>query len=60
MSGLLDALWTRRALGAAARPRLHALTDGDIHRVLSHAALVAAITVSRTGAAPPTREELPV
>ncbi|MEU4625723.1 PfkB family carbohydrate kinase [Actinoplanes sp. NPDC023801] len=60
MSGLLDALRERHLLGAGARPRLRAVTAGDLGRVLSHAALVAAITVSRAGAAPPTREELPV
>ncbi|MBG0563733.1 PfkB family carbohydrate kinase [Actinoplanes aureus] len=59
MAGLLDALWDRRLLGASARPRLRAVTTGDIRRVLSHAALVAALTVTRAGAAPPTREELP-
>jgi fructokinase len=60
MAGLLDALWTRRLLGSGCRARLRAITAGDVHQVLSHAALVAAITVSRIGATPPTREELPV
>jgi fructokinase len=60
MSGLLDALWTRRMLGAASRQRLRAITADDLREALSHAALVAAITVSRVGAAPPSREELPV
>ncbi|GAA4965973.1 carbohydrate kinase family protein [Actinoplanes utahensis] len=59
MSGLLDGLHRRDLLGAAARPDLYAIGAPRLHEVLSHAALIAAITVSRPGAAPPTREELP-
>ncbi|MEU4419658.1 carbohydrate kinase [Actinoplanes sp. NPDC024001] len=58
MSGLLDALWERRLLGVEARLRLGAVTGETIRQVLSRAALVAAITVSRAGAAPPTAEEV--
>ncbi|MEU4690647.1 PfkB family carbohydrate kinase [Actinoplanes sp. NPDC023714] len=58
MSGLLDALHTRDLLGAAARTRLSDIGAADLHEVLSHAALVAALTVARAGAAPPTRTEL--
>ena len=58
MSGLLDALRDRHLLGAAARPRLGAVDGSVVRDVLSHAALVAAITVTRAGAAPPTRAEL--
>jgi fructokinase len=58
MSGLLDALGTRQLLGVPARPRLRAVGSDELREVLSHAALVAALTVTRTGATPPTREEL--
>ncbi|GAA2692834.1 PfkB family carbohydrate kinase [Actinoplanes palleronii] len=58
MSGLLDALWQRNLLGAAARTRLRRITGDDVHDVLSHAALAAALTVARAGAAPPTRDDL--
>ncbi|AEV84761.1 fructokinase [Actinoplanes sp. SE50] len=60
MSGLLDGLGERGLLGAAARPRLHAITGEDLRAVLSHAALVAGLTVARAGATPPTRAELMV
>ena len=59
MSGLLDALWERHLLGTSARPRLRAITTDQIREVLSRAALAAALTVARAGAAPPTRQELP-
>ncbi|WIN00537.1 carbohydrate kinase [Actinoplanes oblitus] len=58
MSGLLDALGERGLLGAAARPRLRTMTGDQVRAVLSHAALVAGLTVARAGAAPPTRAEL--
>ncbi|BCJ47717.1 ribokinase [Actinoplanes ianthinogenes] len=58
MSGLLDALWERGLLGVAGRARLRAISGEDVRAVLSHAALVAALTVARAGAAPPTRAEL--
>ena len=58
MSGLLDALDTAGLLGAAARPELRAVGTGQLHEVLAHAALTAALTVARTGAAPPTRAEI--
>lgn len=60
MSGLLDALWVRKLLGASARPRLQAVDNDELRDVISHAALVAALTVARAGAAPPTRTELEV
>ncbi|GAA4601126.1 fructokinase [Actinoplanes octamycinicus] len=58
MSGLLDALEGRKLLGVAARERLRAIGAAEVREVLSHAALVAGLTVARAGAAPPTRVEL--
>ncbi|MFP5347086.1 MAG: carbohydrate kinase family protein [Actinomycetes bacterium] len=57
-AGLLDALWSAGLLGGAARERLAAIDPADLQDVLAHAARVAAVTVSRAGANPPTRAEL--
>ncbi|MET0425511.1 MAG: PfkB family carbohydrate kinase [Actinoplanes sp.] len=59
MSGLLDALSERQLLGVAARRRLWAIPAEQLRAVLEHAALVAALTVARAGASPPTCAELP-
>lgn len=57
-AALLDALWQRGRLGAAARAELAALPESEITEVLSFAARAAAVTVSRPGADPPYRHEL--
>lgn len=58
MSGLVDGLWTAGLLGAAARPALADVSRQLLGRVLHRAARVAAVTVSRPGADPPTAAEL--
>lgn len=58
MSGLIDGLWSADLLGAGARERLHAVDADTVERVLVRCAAIAAITVSRSGANPPTRAEL--
>lgn len=57
-AGLIDGLWGARLLGADRREALRAVDAGTLQRVLDVAARVAAITVSRAGANPPTRAEL--
>ena len=54
-AGVIDALWDLDALGS----RLNGLGDSDITTVMRHAARAAAVTVSRPGADPPYRHELP-
>uniref|UniRef100_UPI003B3A6B84 carbohydrate kinase family protein n=1 Tax=Pseudactinotalea sp. TaxID=1926260 RepID=UPI003B3A6B84 len=58
MSGLIDALWTAELLGASRREKLHAISEDDLRTAMRWAARIAAITVSRPGADPPTRHEL--
>lgn len=58
MAGLLDGLARAGLLGAERRERLHAVPAGTVRDVLQHAARVAAVTVSRAGADPPTAAEL--
>lgn len=58
MAGLIDGLWRADLLGAAARDRLRAIDTGTLKKVLSRCATIAAITVSRAGANPPTAAEL--
>jgi fructokinase len=58
MGGLIDGLWTAGLLGAENR---QALADADtevLQRVLERCAKIAAITVSRAGANPPSAAEL--
>lgn len=58
MAGLVDALWTAGLLGASRRARLQAIDEATLRSAMSWAARIAAITVSRPGANPPTRAEL--
>lgn len=57
-AGLLDGLWTAGLLGADHRAGLAQIDAATLQRVLDQAARIAAITVSREGANPPTRAEL--
>ncbi|HEY0186558.1 MAG TPA: carbohydrate kinase [Cellulomonas sp.] len=58
MAGLIDGLWTADLLGAPARDRLRAIDAPTVERVLTRCARIAAITVSRAGANPPTTADL--
>ena len=58
MSGLLDALATAALLGAERRTALHAIDLDVLAGAALHAVRVAAVTVSRAGANPPTAAEL--
>lgn len=58
-SGLLDGLWRHRLLGGHRRADLRGVDVATLTRVLEHAGQIAAITVSRPGADPPTLADLP-
>lgn len=60
MGGIIDGLWTEGLLGAENREALHNISEEALRRVIAHAIAIAAITVSRPGANPPTRAELEV
>lgn len=59
MGGLEDALWGEDLVGADRREALHSVDAEAVERIVRHAAAIADITVSRKGANPPTRAELP-
>lgn len=58
-AALVDALWERGRLGADRRAALRRLPEAEVAEVLAHAARAASVTVSRPGADPPYRHELP-
>lgn len=58
MGGLIDGLWRRELLGAANRGKLHQIDAAALTEVMQWAGRIAAITVSRAGANPPTLPEL--
>lgn len=58
MSGLLAALDDRGLLGGDRRDALRAIEPASVQEVVAFAARCAAITVSRPGADPPTREDV--
>lgn len=58
MSALLDGLWSAQLLGPKKRAALRGADEATLRRVLERCVLVAAITVSRPGADPPTAAEL--
>lgn len=58
MSGLVDGLWAAGLLGPGKRRALHEAGDAALRSVLLRCARIAAITVSRPGADPPTAAEL--
>ncbi len=57
-AALVDGLWSRGVIGAAASLRLAALEPTDWRAVLHFAARAAAVTVGRPGADPPARSDL--
>lgn len=58
MGGLIDGLWTAGLLGGASREALGAVQEATLRTILERCARIAAITVSRAGANPPTSAEL--
>jgi len=58
MSGLVDHLAGAGLLGAGTHDTMAAMPAADVAAMLTHAVRVAAVTVSRAGANPPTRAEL--
>jgi fructokinase len=58
MGALIDGLWEHDLLGADRRHALNAVDPASVQRVLDRCCTVAAITVSRAGANPPTRAEV--
>jgi len=58
MGGLLAALDDHGLTGAARRDALHRAGAGTLRTVMEHAARIAAVTVSRPGANPPTAAEI--
>jgi fructokinase len=58
MGGLIDGLWSARLLGADRREALGSCDDVTLRELLDRCVRIAAITVSRPGANPPTAAEL--
>lgn len=58
MGGIIDWLWSAGLLGAGQHEAIAALDSAALHALLDYAARIAAITVSRPGANPPTRSEV--
>jgi fructokinase len=57
-SGLLDGLRRADLIGGARRAELESIDEASLVSVLETASLIAAITCSRPGADPPTRDEV--
>ncbi|GIG19604.1 fructokinase [Cellulomonas chitinilytica] len=58
MGGLIDGLWSAGLLGADRREALADVDTATVEQVLNRCVRIAAITVSRPGANPPTSTEL--
>lgn len=58
MAGLVDGLWGAGLLGPDARAALRAIDETTLRAVLERCAVIAAITVGRPGADPPTAAEV--
>ncbi len=58
MSGLIDGLWSADLLGGHRRDALRAIDVQRVTMILDRCARIAGITVSRSGANPPTKAEL--
>lgn len=59
IAAMISALEVRGLLGSAQREALHKLDTTALTEVLDYAARAAAVTVSRPGANPPARNEIP-
>lgn len=59
MAAILGALAERELIGPGRREALRGIDESTLHRILDFATRAAAITVSRQGANPPRRDELP-
>lgn len=59
MAGVIDGLARAGLVGAARRDQLRGIDERTLREVLERAGAIAAITVSRAGANPPTAAELP-
>jgi fructokinase len=57
-AALIGALADHRLAGSGSRERLRDIGRPQLQEILEYAARAAAITVSRAGANPPTRQEL--
>ncbi len=58
MSGLIDGLWSAGLVGGQRKAALKAIDLPTVRTILERCARIAGITVSRSGANPPTRAEL--
>ena len=58
MAGLIDGLWSQGYLGGSARDDLVEISTDVVTYVLTRCVGIAAVTLSREGADPPTRAEL--
>lgn len=58
MGGLIDGVWEAGLLGAAQRSQLASMDLDTVSAILERCARIAAITVSRAGANPPSKPEL--
>ncbi|MCL2091727.1 MAG: PfkB family carbohydrate kinase [Micrococcales bacterium] len=59
MAGLVDGLWSADLLGADRRDTLRNAPEATLGQILARCTQIAAITVTRPGADPPTAAELP-
>ncbi|WP_062203494.1 carbohydrate kinase family protein [Demequina salsinemoris] len=58
MAGLIDGLWSEGVLGAKHRGALQSMDLDTVSAILERCVSIAAVTCSRPGANPPTRDEL--
>lgn len=58
MGALIDGLWEHDLLGADRRDALNAVDPATVQQIADRCCAVAAITVSRAGANPPSRSEI--
>ncbi len=58
MAGLIDGLWSQGYLGASSRDDLIEISTDVVTYILTRCVGIAAVTLSREGADPPTRDQL--